>query len=58
MKAEGIDVCGFGAGERISKHARTYKKGCYRRIGGWLYQIHAERWHSGVAAGNCGEIRG
>jgi len=45
MKAEGIDVCGFGAGEPDFDTPEHIKKAAIEALEAGFYQIHAQRWH-------------
>ena len=57
MKAEGIDVCGFGAGEPDFDTPEHIKAAAMAALESRLHQIHAERRAARAAPGDRGQVQ-
>ena len=55
MKAEGLDVCGFGAGEPDFDTPEHIKEAAIQALESRLYEVHAERRVARAAAGDRGQ---
>ncbi len=58
MKAEGIDVCGFGAGEPDFDTPEHIKEAAIAALHARIHEIHAERRPARAAPGDCGKAAG